>query len=291
MDYLLILFTACLLAVQALCFKEFNRTYMKNVASYFLFNCLYFTIVASIFLLSGISIGGYHPATIGLGIVFGATFIIAIFCYMKAMESGPFSFTILFNSFGILVPVAAGLLFWNEPVSMIQLVGLILLFATFYLGGASSSSGQQKVSLRWILFCIASFLGNGFVMTITKWHQVLLPGEEMKEFLTIAFGTAAVLSLVFFLIYFYAKKQIVFTLTKIPILSIVLITGIVTAYGNQLIVYLASRIPSVIQFPAINGGIVILSTIASTFIFKDKLTRNALAGIGLGIVALVLLSS
>jgi len=50
MNYFLILIAAILFTVQTLCFKEFNKRYMKNIASYFLFNFLYFSVVAIILL-------------------------------------------------------------------------------------------------------------------------------------------------------------------------------------------------------------------------------------------------
>lgn len=292
MNYILILCTICILTIQTLCFKEFNRSFMKNVSSYFLFNFMFFSVVVTVFVVSGVSIWGYDPATLGLGALFGVLFIVAIFCYMKAMENGPLSFTILFNSFGILIPVLSGVLFWNEPINAVQVVGLLLLFTTFYLGsGSGSAPGEkQSMNLKWLFFCIISFIGNGMIMTVTKWHQIVLPGRENKEFLVMAFGTAAVLSLLLFLFSYFTKKQVITHLRNRRLAMIVIVTGITTAFGNQLIVYLASRIPSVLQFPAINGGIVIMTTVVSALLFKDRLTRNGVIGMNLGIVSLVLLS-
>lgn len=291
MNYLLILCTVLLLVIQTLCFKEFTRTYMKNVASYFIFNFLFFCVVVVIFFATGISTSGFDLSTVVLGALFGVVFIITIFCYMKAMETGPLSFTILFSSFGIMIPVFIGLIFWNEPINIVQIMGLILLFTTFYLGSGSSKGKKQKMNMKWLVFCMINFLGNGIGMTITKWHQILLPGIEIKEYLVMSFGTAALLSLAMFVYYHYVKKEVIVHLKRVHLVYIILATGIVTAFGNQLFVFLASRIPGVIQFPAINGGIVILSTIASCFIFKDKLTRNVVIGMSLGIVALVLISA
>lgn len=291
MNYLLIFFAVFLFTIQTICFKEFNRTYMKNVASYFSFNFLYMLIVVAILLVSGVSTGGYSSATILLGALFGLLFIITIFCYMKAMETGPLSFTILFSSFGIIIPVFSGVIFWNESINAVQVIGLLLLFATFYLGSSSTEGSSRKVNTKWLLFCMINFIGNGLIMTTAKWHQMLLPGEEINEFLVMAFGTAAILSFALMLHYRFMKKQVIRHLKTTHLLSIGLATGVVTAFGNQLLVYLASKVPSIIQFPLINGGIVIVSTVASVFIFKDRLSRNGMIGISLGIVALFLLSA
>src|SRR5665647_3663483 len=95
MNYFLILIAAILFTVQTLCFKEFNKRYMKNIASYFLFNFLYFSVVAIILIVAAGGVHPIHAPTVYLGVTFGTIFIFAILSYMKAMESGPLSYACL----------------------------------------------------------------------------------------------------------------------------------------------------------------------------------------------------
>ena len=125
-------------------------------------------------------------------------------------------------------------------------------------------------------------------MTLAKEHQILLPGKQVLEFLIVSFGTAALLSLILFLCSYF-KKQSISHLWQTPFVFIVLGAGLTTAFGNQLALYLNSRIPSILQFPTVNGGVVILSTVVSSVIFGEILTKKGKLGLGLGIVALVLL--
>jgi drug/metabolite transporter (DMT)-like permease len=63
-----------------------------------------------------------------------------------------------------------------------------------------------------------------------------------------------------------------------------------TGFGNRIVVYLAARVPGVVMFPVINGGVVILSIVISVLLFKEKLSRRGLLGLILGTLAICLLS-
>ena len=105
MNYLLVLACIFIFVFQTISFKEFNRSHMKNIASYFLFNFIYFCMVVFIVLI----LGGFKelkPYTLWLGMSFGTLFVGTILCYMKAMETGPLSYSALFFSFGLVIPLS-----------------------------------------------------------------------------------------------------------------------------------------------------------------------------------------
>jgi drug/metabolite transporter (DMT)-like permease len=291
MNYLLILLSIVIFTVQTLCFKEFSSRFMKNLASYFVFNSFYFGIVVAIFLFLKGNFTGFDYITVILGVTFGIGFIASMLCYMKAMGMGPLSYTSLIFSFGIIVPVIVGLIFWNENVNLFQVLGLVLLLVTFYLGSGSSGSNEAGINLKWLFLCIAAFIGNGMLMVVSKWHQIFLPGEQIKEFLIIAFGTAAALSFILFLFQRLVKKQAVGHLWRYCFYLLAIGAGVSTAFGNQLALYLNTRIPSIIQFPSVSGGTVIFSAVASGIFFRERFTKKGIAGLGIGILALLLLSA
>ncbi len=295
MEYLLLFLSIVIFTIQTISFKEFNRSFMKNLSSYFMFNFLYFAMVVIIFLIPNPVLGEIHAATAILAVAFGVIFVLGVLCYMKAMETGPLSLSSLIYSFGIIVPITLGFFLWDEKISIMQAVGLLLLFATFYLGSKSASEpsasvSSQSINFKWLLFCFLGFLGNGGLMTTTKAQQMIMPGKEIKEFLVLAFATASLLSLAIFFFTKIKTNDSISHLKSRNFLLVVLAAGLTTAYGNQIAVLLSGRIPAVIQFPTVNGGIVLASSLLSVVLFKEKLTRQGIAGLVLGLAALVLLS-
>ena len=53
---------------------------------------------------------------------------------------------------------------------------------------------------------------------------------------------------------------------------------------------LAGKVPSVILFPLFNGSGIILVSLGSILVFKEKLTRKNLAGLFLGVIGLCLVN-
>ncbi len=289
-EYLLMLAALVVFTLQTLCFRQFNRYYMRNLASYFIFNTLYFTIVSIICYILKPAGSAYHPYSVILGVIFGVLFVATMFFYMKGMEAGPLSFTALFFSLALIIPVLAGLLLWDEKLGQLQLAGLVLLFITFYLGSSSTSASARGVNVKWFLFTFVAFLGNGLLMSITKGHQVLLPGKQVREFIFLCFFTATVASLLVAAGLLLYRKEDIKHLKSPYFRFIVLATGLTTAVGNIIMFYLAGKVDGVILFPVVNGGVVVLSSIASLFLFREKLPGKGIVGLVIGMAAIVLLS-
>jgi drug/metabolite transporter (DMT)-like permease len=291
-NYLLILGAALLFTCQVLFFKEFNKKYMKNLANYFLFDFLYFSLVVIIMIVASNGIHHIHAPTVYFGIAFGIVTIIANLSYIKAMECGPLSFSTLFFAFGILIPTLAGPVFWNEQMSFIQIGGFLLLLITFYIINSPTAGENKKINIKWLIFSLIAFVSNGGLMIFMKTQQVMLPGKETKEFLIISFATSSLLSILFFLWYkFRNKREAVISHMKGSYFwLVVLCTGVTTAFGNLIGMILAGRIPAVIQFPSINGGIIIFTSILSAIIYKENINKKGVLGLSSGIIAIILLS-
>lgn len=289
MNYFLLLLTIVFLTAQTLVFKAFNRSFQLDGTSFFAFNLLNYAVVVCCYLLIGGKIAPPFPGTIAFGMAFGIVFVTIVYSYMKAMETGPLSFSVLALSFGIAIPIVYGSLFWNEKIRLLQIAGLILLFATFILFAGSLKIKAFPGRRRWIVFCLLTFIGNGAGMIIVKSHQLRTGGMQARELLLVAFATAAMLSLIALCAALLRKGKIAPLLTW-NFAALAAGAGITTALGNYLSVYLNSRLPGIIQFPVSNGGVALASTVFSWIIFKEKINRRGLLGFATGISALVLLS-
>jgi drug/metabolite transporter (DMT)-like permease len=296
--FLLLPVTFTVHAFQAACFKEFTRKFMRNVASYFLFNTLYFIIMVFFLLIMNGGIHHVSSLTLRMSLLQSVIYIGTTLVYMKAMASGPYSYTILIFSSSLIVPVLVGVLFWKDKITVSIGAGLALILVTLYLAsrqgqGPSSEKTQmsRKEVIRWLLLSIAAMLLNGLLMTVSKLHQVLLPGKEISEFLILVFMVACVLSFILFLA---TRKKIgpdaVLHLKNRRFALLVLVTGMITAAGSYLLHYLESIIPASILYPSMNGGFTVVSAILSVIIFKEKLGKLAIAGLLTGMAALVLIS-
>ena len=70
---------------------------------------------------------------------------------------------------------------------------------------------------------------------------------------------------------------------------LMLVSGVCVAANNKLNLYLSGVIDSVIFFPVVNGGGLVLTTLASLIIFKERLRTKQWIGILLGIASVLCL--
>ena len=292
MIYLLIGITILCFTIQNIGFKEYSRLYGNSRAGFFFFNMMY--SMAVVFLIPIIfgKIAPQSKITIVVSILFGGVFVLTIFSFTQAVMHGPLSFSTLAQCLGILFPTLAGVLFWDEKLSMINGMGFILLLVMFVIlvSGACEERTESQLSGRWLFFSFLSFVGNGTLMVLIKLHQEALPGLEQKEFLFLAFGSAAIVSAIAMFIRLLLSNESIKELLNRKFALVVLIVGLTTVLANNFSLDIADTVPASLQFPLINGGLFMMNTIAATAVYKETLTKRSVTGLAVGLVSLVLLS-
>ena len=133
------------------------------------------------------------------------------------------------------------------------------------------------------------FRSNGFVGVMQKIHQSTEYKSQSTAFLVSAFAFMTAASA---FIWLYERKragekrfdpdakQIAFAL----------ISGATFAVPHTANLYLAGAMPSAVFFPIINTGGLILTLLAATLLFKEKLSRLQWLGIALGLISSLFVS-
>lgn len=221
-------------------------------------------------------------------IIFGLVTACSQYFCLLAMKLGPMSFSVLFTYLSALIPTIFGIIYRQTPPTLLQVLGLILMILTFIL---SIDFGEKSsMSIKWILAVTGSFLGMGLVGVCQTVHQTSKYAGEINGFLFWAFTFSFLLFTLLYIPYSIKNRKIGEKKHYKPIdwLSMI-ITGIFVGAINLLCLYLSGKLPSVIFFPIVNGGVIILSGLASIFIFKEKLPKKKIAGLIIGIIATCLI--
>jgi len=239
--------------------------------------------------------GGFGKAslfTVLLGVLFGAVTALQGVTNMAALQVGPLSYTTVIISFSTLISALSGVLFFGESIGLWQIIGMVLMLASFALAN-SGENGGKRANLRWLLLCVVAFLATGAIGVMQKIHQSSAFKEELNAFLVIAFGVSASLSGVVALL--LRKKESGSEENRndrggmMLLFLLMLVSGVCVAANNKLNLYLSGVIDSVIFFPVVNGGGLVLTTLASLIIFKERLRTKQWIGILLGIASVLCL--
>ncbi len=282
MEYLFLCVAASGVTFQNFMSKQFN-TRAKVINPYFYSATSAF--FAMIFFL--ISSGGKFHFTKGVlpySIVFGIVYGIAIFSNVKAMKYGPISITAFIISTSLLVPTLFGVIVLNDSIGILKYIGIMLLVFALILINVTKNS-DTKISLKWVIFAIMCFLGNGFLTIIQKIQQMTFDGGYKSEFMIIALAIVCVLFFILGLGEQGDKKKMMGECVKYAAPA-----GVANGMVNFLVLVLTAMLPTAILFPSISAFDMSLTFILSLVVFKEKLSKTQTIGYISGMISVILLN-
>ncbi len=269
--------------------KYFINTYMKTSYHMHFFNTVS-AVVAVIVLL--IWNGEFHISwfTLCLGVLFGVTTAVQRIFSAKAMQIGPWSYTSVLASLSTIIPTMSGAVIWGEKLSAVQGAGIVLMLCCILMS-SNIQKDDSKKSLRWMIYCAILFFSTGLIGVLQKFHQNTQYKEELGEFLIVAliFAAAASCILTVQSRYQVPQSRERSSLSHLIPLGLMLFTGAGTAINNRLNLFLSGILDSSVMFPIVNGGGLMLTTLAATIIFRERLGKKQWIGLGIGVISVILL--
>ncbi len=276
--------------------KLYNKTVPSGRQSLWFFNALMSLVCLAFIILYSIDPSAEAPLakifdfslmSAGMGIGFGALVLIQTYTHMWALEIGPFSYTSVILSLATLIAALSGL-FFGESIDILQYLGMGVMVLCILFSIDRSNKDDKKSSVRWLIIALLSCITDGLVGVMQKIHQNSAYKEQNVAFLISAFVFMAAASAVIWLVQ-RRKAEDKFNPDKKQTLFAGL-CGAFLAVPHVANLFLAGALPSAVFFPIYSTGTLVLTLIAATVIFKDKLSKLQWTGIALGIISSLLVS-
>ncbi len=229
-------------------------------------------------------------AAVGIALFSGVSLMVAGFCSIYAMKSGTVCLDSMFGTAGLLIPVAAGALWFDQPVQPLQIAGMGLFFVAAGLLMHSSRDICRNFSLKTVALLIGSMVSNGATMLAQQLYTRYVPSGSVALFSFVSFAFVAVVG-----------WPLALVLRRLPeergrplgLNRSLLLCGVALAAAvfviNQLATTLTARMSPVILFTVINGGATIISTLVAALLYGERLTVRSVAGVLLGILSMVMI--
>lgn len=229
------------------------------------------------------------PLAVGISLLSGLSLLVAGFCSIYAMKSGTVSLVSMFSTAGLLVPVLAGALWFDQPVRPLQIVGMALFFAAAWLLMRSSRAAYPAFSLKTVALLLGAMLSNGATMLAQQLYTRCVPQGSVALFSFVSFACVAVLGLPLALVLRRLPEE---RSRPLGLNRTLLLCGAALAAAlfviNQLATTLTAALPPVVLFTVINGGATIISTLVAAILYGERLTVRSVAGVLLGILSMVI---
>ena len=287
MQYLLILFACTIATAKMLVHRQFGKNNVKTLADAALFYFGIFLVSSLLFcyrMPSATAVCWLYAALFGL---FSAVFQLF---YTRALATGPISLVGLLINLAMLIPVVFSAIAYNEPITPLCAVGILLILVSFALcverGSGKRPAGKGK---EWIFYAIVTMLANGACSVVQKIYVKTDATADGPVFTACCYLTAAVLCLAYYLFARSRGGKAGYPVGR-SFFGYVLAIGLLLGGFQAINTYAVSVIPGTLFFPAYYGTSIIIAMLAGVLVCKDKLRPRQLAAILVGVVAVVLVN-
>ena len=248
---------------------------------------------------------GLSPALLALGFGTGALLIAGFFLLAHATDVAGMSLATGVMRGSVVIPFLASWLVWEEVPSAAQGVGMVLAAAAFFLiarkerrpepvpvaaGGEEGDPEGVAVApdVDWHAFGVLAltfFMGGGVDLSMKAFEEGFGTTNSRVLFLLLAFGVAFLIGAVMVGAKGLRKGEWPGRRT----VGWGLLLGIVNYGSLEFLLRAVAVLPGPFVFPANNIAIMVLAAALGVYFWQEHLSRANRIGIGLAIVALVLL--
>jgi drug/metabolite transporter (DMT)-like permease len=249
---------------------------------------------------TGIALDGEMPFTkanlqspwIGYAIAMGGLFIVLFNIIGFTAQRIGVAVASVGNKLSLIIPFLFSIILYQEQVTVLKMAGVLIALAAVWFTclPAQKEATPDKRSSRKLLWLPAVlFIGSGLLDTLIKYaeHHFLNEGNK-NAFIITGFATAFLIGVVVLAFQLVAGKA--------RFKGNVILAGIAIGVPNYFSMWFLVKVlkeystNSTAIIPINNMGIVLVSTVAAGFLFKEKLSLLNRVGILLAITAIALIA-
>ena len=224
-------------------------------------------------------------------IIFGALFglFTAIYqiTYIKALSMGAVSITVMLSNLSSIIPVAVSVFIYNESVSVLKGIGIVLTLLAFIIS-TDFKSGNTK-NAKWFILSVSASLSTGLAQVSQKVLAASYGIKSSQAFVAIGYLFAVIFSSLFYLIFkIKGEKRTVKPTLRIIIGS--LLVGVSLGAFQAVYTYATSVIDGPILYPSFSGGSMVCTALVGLMLFRDRLLPKQKISILLSITAIILMN-
>lgn len=279
MEYLLVAISVSSTVLQNSLFNAEGKRSLRGSGDRFFFNSSMYIVCFILFGLLALISGRFSVYSLCLGFVFGLLTSLANFTKLTALGKGPMHITVLITTSSMIIPALSGAILFNESFSIAKVIAIIALIGSIYVSLARSE--DKSIKRGWLLCTVISFFSQGMIGVLQKIHQSSEYKDEQFLFLASAFLFSFAFSAIMGAV---QGGGLQLCGRQYLIAALCGVCGVIMNYLN---LTLSGVIPSQIFFPLVNGGAMILISLVSVLVFREKLVKRQIIGLVGGIISLI----
>ena len=219
-----------------------------------------------------------------LGAITGLIYLASLAANGYSIHKNGAILSSVFTRLGVLVPILVSVVLFGERPTPLQGLGVVLAVAAAVLmnglpGKTQLASGAGEICL---LPLVLTLLLNGTADAMSKVFNQLGRRQDDGLFMFYIFLFAGLATLVLLL----RKRR---PLTRRDVFFGIL-AGVPNFLSSRLLLAALGRLPAFLVYPSYSVGVILVISLASFFLFGERLNRRQMGAAGMILAALVLLN-
>ena len=293
MGYLFLLIALFSATTKGFCGKKTSQ-YTKNFKDAIFANCLRMLICVIVGLFVVIISDGVlalipTKQTLFISALSGISISIFVVTWLICVRKNAYMMLDIFLLLSTLIPLIGSKILFNENIKIFQWFGMIVLFIAVVLM-CSYNTTKTNISLWSLLLLLVCGVANG----ISDFSQKLFIKQvENGSIAVFNFYSYLFALMVLLLAFLFTPKKIYESSAKHNIKNIFLYIVImaVCLFSTSFFRTLAAQyLDAVLLYPLSQGCSLILSSLMSVFLFKEKLNLKAIIGIITAFIGLIIIN-
>ena len=284
MNFLIILLLCALATSKVTLQSRFGKKTLTTASDNVIFNATVFLTAAILFCTD---IPKTSCETWIYALSFAILTVVFQLSYTKALSVGNVSLTVMIVNLSMLFPSLVSVIFYNESLSPMRVIGIVLTVLSFTLTVDLKEKG--KLSHSWFIFTAIAALANGAIGITQKIFGASDFSAEKKSFVACSYTIAFLIAFTLYLLTRSKDNGLSNSKTAATYIFAIAV-GVILAVFQWLNTYAISIMDGSFLFPVYSGGSIILSTLVGILFFKDKLTKKQKISITLGIIAVIIMN-
>ena len=217
-------------------------------------------------------------ATLGMGVFQGILYLLSFILLQVNVRKNGVVLPATFMKLGLLVPMVISIFLFREIPAPMQIIGFCIATAAILLINLDKS--QSAVSFKAGLILLLLINGTGDAMA--KVYEEIGDPALSAQFLFYTFAIAFILcmGLVAFKKQKIGKSEIFYGF----------LVGVPNYFSAKFLLAALNTVPAVITYPTYSVGTILLVTLTGVGFFKEKLGKKQWMGLGIILIALILLN-
>ncbi|MBN2745507.1 MAG: EamA family transporter [Bacteroidales bacterium] len=218
-----------------------------------------------------------------LGLFIGVSFYFGFQLFARSTAKAGMAITSVSSNTSVVIPVTIALIFYNEDISFVKLIGILIVVASFFLIFKKEKS--ENLDWRLIFLPIILFFVSGINASLMGFAEKKGVNAYLINFMMLIFAAAFLTGIAKVVL---SKNKKRFTIKTI---AASLVLGSLNFLSTMIIIKALDTIPDSVFFPVYNSGYIVLAALVGFIFFREKLLKINLIGIGLALVGIIILSS